>query len=112
MILYNQRLSIACWTTTWVIQARLDEGHNPNVLFELGMRMAFGSPTVLTEAKGTHTILDVDNMLRVFEYDPALWTSTVESDVHNFLPCLFVLHGQTLARGPSNTEEVTRHQNH
>ncbi len=57
--------------------------HNPNVLFELGMRMAFDKPTVLIKAKGTRAIFDVDNMLRVFEYDPALWTSTVESDVPN-----------------------------
>ncbi|HUC14526.1 MAG TPA: hypothetical protein VMS00_08750, partial [Acidimicrobiales bacterium] len=52
-----------------------------NVLFELGMRMAFDKPTVLIKAKGTRAIFDVDNMLRVFEYDPSLWPSTVETDV-------------------------------
>ena len=57
--------------------------HNPNVLFELGMRMAFDKPIMLIKAKGTHAIFDVDNMLRVFEYDPSLWTSTVETDVPN-----------------------------
>jgi len=57
--------------------------HNPNVLFELGMRMAFDKPVVLIKAKGTRPIFDVDNMLRVFEYEPALWPSTVESDVPN-----------------------------
>lgn len=55
--------------------------HNPNVLFELGMRMAFDKPIVLIKAKGTGPIFDVDNMLRVFEYEPALWQSTVEVDV-------------------------------
>ena len=55
--------------------------HNPNVLFELGMRMAFDKPIILIKAKGTGPIFDVDNMLRVFEYDPALWSSTVEADV-------------------------------
>lgn len=55
--------------------------HNPNVLFELGMRMAFDKPIVLIKAKGTGPIFDVDNMLRVFEYEPALWSSTVEADV-------------------------------
>ena len=57
--------------------------HNPNVLFELGMRMAFDKPVVLIKAKGTSAIFDVDNMLRVFEYDPSLWPSTVEVDVPN-----------------------------
>jgi hypothetical protein len=57
--------------------------HNPNVLFELGMRMAFDKPIVLIKAKGTRPIFDVDNMLRVFEYEPALWSSTVETDVPN-----------------------------
>jgi hypothetical protein len=57
--------------------------HNPNVLFELGMRMAFDKPIVLIKAKGTRAIFDVDNMLRVFEYEPSLWQSTVETDVPN-----------------------------
>lgn len=55
--------------------------HNPNVLFELGMRMAFDKPIVLIRAKGTGPIFDVDNMLRVFEYELALWPSTVEVDI-------------------------------
>jgi len=57
--------------------------HNPNVLFELGMRMAFDKPIVLIKAKGTRPIFDVDNMLRVYEYEPSLWLSTVEIDVPN-----------------------------
>ena len=55
--------------------------HNPNVLFELGMRMAEDKPVVLVRAKGTGQIFDVDNLLRVAEYDPNVWPSTVERDV-------------------------------
>jgi hypothetical protein len=52
--------------------------HNPNVLFELGMRIHADLPVVLVRARGTGAIFDVDNMLRVEEYDPNLWTSTVK----------------------------------
>lgn len=55
--------------------------HNPNVLFELGMRMAHDKPVALIRAAGTGPIFDVDNMLRVFEYSPMLWPSTVERDL-------------------------------
>jgi hypothetical protein len=55
--------------------------HNPNVLFELGMRMAEDKPVVLIRAKGTSQIFDVDNMLRVFDYDSNLWPSTIEQDM-------------------------------
>jgi hypothetical protein len=55
--------------------------HNPNVLFELGMRMHADKPVALVRAKGTGAIFDVDNMLRVEEYSPNLWPSTVERDV-------------------------------
>lgn len=55
--------------------------HNPNVLFELGMRMANDRPTALIRSKGTKPIFDVDNMLRVCEYDPRMWPSTVEEDL-------------------------------
>jgi hypothetical protein len=55
--------------------------HNPNVLFELGMRMAHDKPIALIRAKGTGQIFDVDNMLRVLDYDPNLWPSTVERDL-------------------------------
>ncbi|MHA4871245.1 hypothetical protein ACXZ1M_26505 [Duganella sp. PWIR1] len=46
--------------------------HNPNVLFELGMRMAFDKPVALIRAEGTGQIFDVDSMLRVWEYSPNL----------------------------------------
>ena len=55
--------------------------HNPNVLFELGMRMAADKPVALIRSTGTPPIFDVDNMLRVEEYDPCLWPSTVEVDM-------------------------------
>lgn len=55
--------------------------HNPNVLFELGMRMAEDKPVALIRAAGTSPIFDVDNMLRVEQYNPCLWPSTVEADL-------------------------------
>src|ERR1700723_687870 len=42
--------------------------HNPNVLFELGVRMAEDKPVVLIKALGTGPLFDVGNMLRDFEY--------------------------------------------
>jgi hypothetical protein len=54
--------------------------HNPNVLFELGLRMAFEKPTALIRARGTLPIFDVDNLLRVYDYDPTLWKSSIELD--------------------------------
>ena len=57
--------------------------HNPNVLFELGMRMREDKPVALIKARGTGRIFDVDNMLRVVEYDPNLWGSTVLVDRPN-----------------------------
>jgi hypothetical protein len=54
--------------------------NNPNVLFELGLRIAEDKPIALIRAKGTAPIFDVDNMLRVYEYDPNLWVSTIEHD--------------------------------
>lgn len=55
--------------------------HNPNVLFELGMRLAHDKPVALIRARGTAAIFDVDNMLRVFDYEPNLWATTVERDL-------------------------------
>lgn len=55
--------------------------HNPNVLFELGMRMNADLPVVLVRARGTGPIFDVDNMLRVVEYSPTLWTSAIKDDI-------------------------------
>ncbi len=55
--------------------------HNPNVLFELGVRMAMDKPVALIKSKDTGKIFDVDNMLRVYEYNQNLWKSTIEKDV-------------------------------
>jgi len=57
--------------------------HNPNVLFELGLRIAEGRPTVLVKAIGTNPIFDVDNLMRVQSYNPNLWPSTVIEDLPN-----------------------------
>lgn len=55
--------------------------HNPNVLFELGWRMALDKPIALIRALGTKQIFDVDHMLRVYDYNPRLWKSTLEKDI-------------------------------
>lgn len=55
--------------------------HNPNVLFELGLRMAHDLPIALIKSKDTGRIFDVDNMLRVYEYNQNLWKSTIETDI-------------------------------
>ncbi|MBI3742950.1 MAG: hypothetical protein HY261_01510 [Chloroflexi bacterium] len=57
--------------------------HNPNVMFELGVRMAEDKPVVLIKSQGTGPLFDVDNMLRVFEYSPNLWQTTTEKDMPN-----------------------------
>ncbi|MEH2084061.1 MAG: hypothetical protein V7K89_30055 [Nostoc sp.] len=55
--------------------------HNPNVLFELGWRMALDKPIALIRALGTKPIFDVDHMLRVYDYNPRLWKSSLEQDI-------------------------------
>lgn len=55
--------------------------HNPNVLFELGVRLAVDKPVALVKATGTGRIFDVDNILRVYEYNANLWRSTIEKDL-------------------------------
>lgn len=62
--------------------------HNPNVMFELGFRMAQDKPVVLLKATGTGPLFDVDNMLRVFEYNSNLWQTTIEKDLPNL--CEFI----------------------
>jgi len=54
--------------------------HNPNVLFELGIRMATEKPVAIIKSSDTGKIFDVDNMLRVYEYNANLWKSTIEQD--------------------------------
>ncbi len=55
--------------------------HNPNVLFELGIRLAKEKPVVLIRTKDTDPIFDVDGVMRVYPYDHNLWTTTIEADV-------------------------------
>lgn len=55
--------------------------HNPNVLFELGMRLAHEKPVALIHAEGTERVFDVDNVLRVLSYSPNLWRTTLETDI-------------------------------
>jgi len=55
--------------------------HNPNVLFELGIRLAKELPVALIKAEGTGPVFDVDNMMRVAPYSPHLWTTTIKVDV-------------------------------
>lgn len=57
--------------------------HNPNVLFELGLRMAENKAVAIIKSDDTGRIFDVDNVLRVFEYNANLWPSTVKEDVPN-----------------------------
>ena len=56
--------------------------HNPNVMFELGLRMAIAKkPVSIIKSKDTGRVFDVDNVLRVYEYNQNLWPSTVETNV-------------------------------
>lgn len=55
--------------------------HNPNVLFELGMRLAHEKPVALIHSEGTDRVFDVDNVLRVLAYSPNLWRTTLDKDV-------------------------------
>lgn len=54
--------------------------HNPNVLLELGIRLAKEKPVVLIKSNDTGPIFDVDNLLRVFTYSHTLWATTVQAD--------------------------------
>ena len=55
--------------------------HNPNVLFELGMRLAHEKPVALIQAEGTARVFDVDNVLRVLPYKRELWRTTLAKDI-------------------------------
>jgi hypothetical protein len=55
--------------------------HNPNVLFELGVRLALEKPVAIIKSSDTGRVFDIDNMLRVYEYDANLWNSTISKDV-------------------------------
>jgi hypothetical protein len=55
--------------------------HNPNVLFELGMRLSHDKPVALIQAEGTARVFDVDNVLRVLPYKKELWRTTIQKDL-------------------------------
>jgi hypothetical protein len=55
--------------------------HNPNVLCELGIRLAKNKSVVIIKSKDTGPVFDVDNLMRVYMYDQNLWISTVQADV-------------------------------
>ena len=51
------------------------------MLCELGLRWRTEKPVALIKTSDTGRIFDVDNMLRVMEYNANLWPSTIEIDV-------------------------------
>lgn len=55
--------------------------HNPNVLCELGIRLAKEKPVVIIKSQDTGAVFDVDNLMRVYIYDQNLWITTIEADV-------------------------------
>lgn len=58
--------------------------HNPNVLFELGLRFAHNKgPTALIKSQDTPRLFDVDNVMGVYEYKPTLWASSLSIDIPN-----------------------------
>ena len=59
--------------------------HNPNVLFELGMRLGHDKPVALIQAEGTARVFDVDNVLRVFAYKKELWRTTIQKDLPDLI---------------------------
>ncbi len=57
--------------------------HNPNVLFELGIRQAFDKPVILIKDKETKSIFDI-SAIRYIEYDRAMKYRDV-NDFHTSL---------------------------
>jgi hypothetical protein len=55
--------------------------HNPNVFFELGIRLGHDKPVALIQAEGTARAFDVDNVLRVLPYKKELWRTTILKDL-------------------------------
>lgn len=53
---------------------------NPNVMYELGIRHAFGKPVAIIKDKETEKIFDVQG-LRYYEYNESLRIDTVKNDV-------------------------------
>ena len=61
--------------------------HNPNVLFELGIRIAVNKPVVLIKAQGPPQVFDLET-IRVYQYDSRLWPSTIPDDVERMTEIL------------------------
>ena len=80
-----------------IILADLTE-HNPNVLFELGLSIAFKKKVAIIRAKGTNAIFDVDSSMRVLDYNPNLWKSTLDMDIEKI---------SQLIQITASTEETT-----
>ena len=80
IIIYHSGLIVNSIYNSELILADLTE-HKPNVLFELGLAIAFKKRVAIIRAKGTNAIFDVDNSMRVLDYSPNLWKSTLEMDV-------------------------------
>jgi len=55
-------------------------GHNPNVLYELGIRQAFNKPTLLLKDDKSDKIFDIQG-LRFTEYQSSLRIDSVQSDI-------------------------------
>lgn len=45
------------------------------------MRLMADKPVAIIRAQGTGAIFDVDNMLRVEDYNPNLWASSIKVDL-------------------------------
>lgn len=59
--------------------------HNPNVMFELGVRMAQEKAVAIIKSTETGPLFDVDHLIRVYSYNPSLWASTVKEDLPNIV---------------------------
>jgi hypothetical protein len=93
--------------------------HNPNVLCELGIRLANEKPVALIRATGTERIFDVD-ILRIEDYNPNIWPNTVEKDIpkiadhikatwdnrDSMRPYMEILTGRTQARVATESQKL------
>ena len=50
------------------------------------VRIALEKPVVLIKAEGTGPLFDIDNMMRVFEYSPNLWQTTIDKNLPDLRP--------------------------
>lgn len=64
---------------------------NPNVLYELGIRHAFGKPVAIIKDKETEKIFDIQG-LRYHEYNESLRIDTVKNDVEKIKEIILKTH--------------------